>query len=73
MKADDSDVAPMASPAEYSRIERFFCHSESGCVWKSTTFDAPGGEEISEDTYNDLVKAGFTIAGGGDDLDDILG
>jgi len=56
---------------------RYWCHAESGCVW-TTTGDIVEHdglvEEISEDTYRDLIKAGFTESvNHGDDLSDILG
>lgn len=81
----DSPAEPMASSetshwTDTGREEkvktRYWCHPESGCVWTTPGTDSASDglvEEISEDAFADLVKAGFTISTATDDLDDILG
>lgn len=69
------DNTPSCQP-DKSKL-RYWCHSESGCVWTTAGADQlPGDgfvEEVSAETYDDLLKAGFTISPATDDLDDILG
>jgi hypothetical protein len=81
----DSSAEPMASSEtghwtgtgrEEKNKTRYWCHPESGCVWTTPGTDSTSDglvEEISEDAFADLVKAGFTITTATDDLDDILG
>lgn len=91
--ADESAAGSMASPpslppchgnSETNRDEklkpRYWCHAESGCVWKILGDDRPGigdgfVEEISAESYADLLKAGFedSTVNDADDLSDILG
>jgi hypothetical protein len=79
----NSEAETMASPVTHPLVPadksklRYWCHAESGCVWTTAGADQlPGDgfvEEVSAETYDDLLKAGFTISPATDDLDDILG